>query len=312
MDEKIVAVESNSIFSELTPRNKEEIIQILKDNGHIAGFMGDGMNDLKAILKSDVGICVDTSAKAVKDASDVILLKKDLNVLEEGIIEGRRAFYNMSKYIKITTSSNLGNIIAIIIASFMLPFFPITSIQLLLLNLLYDIICLALPWDNVSSEDLKRPLSYSGRTLSRFMLFFGPISSVFDVITFIFLFYYLAPMLTGGAFNTLDEVGQLSFISIFQTGWFLESMWSQVLIIHMLRTKGMPIGDRRASPVVLIVTTLGIVILTMLVITPLGGFIGFSSLPLIYFVFLIGIVMGYLLIVSIFKYLYLKKYKNLI
>lgn len=231
-------IERTTVFAELSPKQKVQIVQTLQANGHTVGFLGDGMNDLPAIVESDVGISVDTAADAVKEGADVILLKKDLNVLEAGIQEGRKAFSNVSKYIKITASSNFGNIFSIVIASVFLPFFPMTSVQLLLLNLLYDMLCLVLPWDNVDQEACAQPLEWSGRTLGRFMRFFGPISSIFDLLTFAFLFFVLCPTVCHGSFASLaGSEEQLRFISLFQTGWFLESMWTQVLILHLLRTK---------------------------------------------------------------------------
>ena len=305
-------VEETEIFAELTPKQKTQIISVLQSNGHSVGFLGDGMNDLPAMLKADVGISVDTAAEAVKEAADVILLKKDLDVLEEGILEGRKAFVNMSKYIRITASSNFGNILAIVIASILLPFFPMSSVQLLLLNLLYDILCLVLPWDYVDMELCSRPLEWSGRTLSRFMLFFGPVSSVFDVITFCFLLFVFCPALCGGSFYTLDPAGQETFISLFQTGWFLESMWTQVLILHLLRTRKLPLIQSRSSTPVRIVTVAGILLFTGLAMTPAGSLIGMTPLPVTYFLFLFVVVAGYLLMVTGVKKVYVKKYRDLI
>lgn len=199
-----VCVERCTVFAELSPKQKMRIVQVLQDNGHTVGFLGDGMNDLPAITAADVGISVDTAAESVRECADVLLLKKDLNVLEAGILEGRNAFANMTKYIKITASSNFGNIFSIVIASVFLPFFPMTSVQLLLLNLLYDILCLMLPWDKVDDEACARPLEWSGRTLGRFMRFFGPISSFFDILTFGFLFFWLCPQICGGNFSVLS------------------------------------------------------------------------------------------------------------
>lgn len=192
-DELITSVEQASIFAELTPSQKSQIIQVLRENGHSVGFLGDGMNDLSAMTAADVGISVDTAAEAAKESADVILLKKDLNVLEQGIMEGRKAFANMSKYIRITASSNFGNILSIVLAGAFLPFLPMTAVQLLLLNLLYDILCMTLPWDNVDADIYDKPNVWSGKTLGRFMRFFGPLSSLFDLITFAFLYYFLLP-----------------------------------------------------------------------------------------------------------------------
>ena len=307
-----VAVEETDIFAELTPKHKSEIVDILQSNGHSVGFLGDGMNDLPAMLQAEVGISVDTAAEAVKEAADVILLKKDLGVLEEGILEGRKAFVNMSKYIKITASSNFGNILSIVVASIVLPFFPMTSIQLLLLNLLYDILCLILPWDNVDDEFYSKPLEWSGRNLSRFMLYFGPVSSVFDIITFGFLMFYLCPSICGGNFVDLGLVQKESFASLFQTGWFLESMWSQILILQLLRTKKIPFIQSRTSRPVILVMIMGILVFTTFAMTGMGSIMGMTPLPFIYFVFLFIVVTLYLLTVTLTKKLYVKKFGNLI
>jgi Mg2+-importing ATPase len=311
-DELPVKIEHTTVFAELSPKQKVRVLQTLQANGHTVGFLGDGMNDLPAMVESDVGISVDTAAEAVKEGADVILLKKDLNVLEEGIQEGRKAFANVSKYINITASSNFGNILSIVIASVCLPFFPMTSVQLLLLNLLYDMLCLVLPWDHVDEEICAQPLEWSGRTLGRFMRFFGPISSVFDIATFGYLFFVLCPSVCGGSFEALAGSGeQLRFITLFQTGWFLESMWTQVLILHLLRTQRVPLLQSKPSRPVMVVTLLGILLFTVLTFTPVGKLIGLTALPLSYFGFLVGIVLLYLLVVTWAKSWYRKKYHGL-
>lgn len=312
-DELPVKIEHTTLFAELSPKQKVQVLQTLQANGHTVGFLGDGMNDLPAIVESDVGISVDTAADAVKEGADVILLKKDLNVLEEGIQEGRKAFANVSKYIRITASSNFGNIFSIVIASVFLPFFPMASVQLLLLNLLYDILCLVLPWDHVDKDVLKKPLEWSGRTLGRFMRFFGPISSFFDILTFAYLFFVLCPALCGGSFASLaGSAEQVRFIALFQTGWFLESMWTQVLILHLLRTPKTPLFQSKPSRPVMIVTLLGTLLFTILTFTPFGGLIGLTPLPPLYFCFLAVVVFLYLLLVSLAKRRYLQKYHELL
>lgn len=308
-----VKLEHTTVFSELSPKQKVQVVQTLRSNGHTVGFLGDGMNDLPAIVESDVGISVDTAAETVKEAADVVLLKKDLNVLEEGIQEGRRAFANVSKYIKITASSNFGNIFSIVIASVFLPFFPMTALQLLLLNLLYDILCLALPWDQVDEEICAKPLEWSGKTLGRFMRFFGPISSIFDIITFAYLFFVLCPAACGGTFASLSGSGeQARFIVLFQTGWFLESMWTQILILHLLRTQRIPLLQSRPSRSVMLVTLLGTMIFTLLTFTPMGALIGLTALPPVYFVFLVVTVLFYLLWVTLAKRWYMRRYHELL
>ncbi len=312
-EELPLRLERTTLFAELSPRQKVQIVQHLRANGHTVGFLGDGMNDLPAIVEADVGISVDTAAEAVKEGADVILLKKDLNVLEEGIQEGRRAFANVSKYIKITASSNFGNILSIVVASVFLPFFPMTSLQLLLLNLLYDILCLVLPWDQVDEETCSRPLEWSGRTLGRFMRFFGPISSVFDILTFSYLFFVLCPAVCGGRFSSLVGSGrELSFIALFQTGWFLESMWTQVLILHLLRTPKLPLLQSRPSRPVMWVTLLGTLCFTILTFTPAGRLMGLTPLPPVYFAFLAVVVLLYLFWVTLAKGWYIRRHRELL
>ena len=312
-DEMPVRIERTTVFAELSPRQKAQILQTLQSNGHTVGFLGDGMNDLPAMVESDVGISVDTAAEAVQESADVILLKKDLNVLEAGIQEGRKAFCNVSKYIRITASSNFGNIFSIVIASVFLPFFPMTAVQLLLLNLLYDMLCLVLPWDRVDEEACARPLEWSGKTLGRFMRFFGPISSIFDIATFAYLFFVLCPSVCGGSFAALaGSAAQAQFVALFHTGWFLESMWTQVLILHLLRTRKMPLLQSRPSRPVMLVTMLGILFFTILTLTPVGRLIGLTALPPGYFGFLIGVVLLYLLLVTLAKGWYMKQYHELL
>ncbi|MCD8308837.1 MAG: magnesium-translocating P-type ATPase [Clostridia bacterium] len=306
------AVEYADVFAELTPKQKAEVIKILQENGHSVGYLGDGMNDLAAELQADVSISVDTAVDAVRESADVILLEKDLNVLENSVIEGRKAFSNMTKYCKITSSSNFGNILAIVIASILLPFLPMAALQLLFLNLLYDTLCLVLPWDNVDSEMLARPYEWSGKNLKRFMLCFGPISTLFDIITFAFLYFVLCPDVCGGSYAALNDMQRLTFISLFHTGWFLESMWTQVAILHLLRTKKIPFAQSRPATGVTVITICGIILFTVLAITPVGELLGFTALPVYYFGFLAAVVVSYLLIMSAAKKLYIKRFGELL
>lgn len=308
------AVEYGEVFAELTPNQKVEIIQVLRENGHTVGFLGDGLNDVPAICEADVGISVDTAVDAAKDAADVVLLDKDLNVLEEGILEGRKTFINMSKYIRITASSNFGNIFSIVCASAFLPFLPMTAIQLLLLNLLYDTLCIVLPWDLVDPEDYRKPREWSGKTLGRFMRWFGPISSAFDILTFLFLYFILCPSVCGGVtFDGLSDPAMIArYITVFQTGWFLESMWSQILILQMLRTAKIPFIQSRPSKSVVIITALGVVVFSGITMLPLGTILGLTTLPAGYFVFLFVVVLVYMFLTNRIKRRYVKQYHELI
>ncbi len=302
-EEQLIISQKTNLFTNVSPRQKSKIVKLLQAGGNSVGFLGDGMNDLPAIVSSDVGISVEQASDVVKEASDVILLKKDLNVLEEGILEGRKAFANTRKYIKITASSNFGNIFSIVIASIFLPFLPMTSLQLLLLNLLYDVLCLVIPWDSVDEDVYKKPQEWSGKNLGRFMRCFGPISSILDFATFAFLFFVICPLVGGE--------NREHFIAVFQTGWFLESMWTQVLILHMLRTKKIPFVQSKPAKIVTAVTLIGVVLFTVFTFTPLGAIFGLTVLPLEYFLFLIGIIVGYMILVSIVKKIYIRKYSEL-
>ncbi len=308
------AVEKIHVFAELTPGQKVRLVSALCQNGHTVGFLGDGINDIPALCEANVGISVDTAVDAAKDAADVVLLQKDLGVLEQGILEGRKTFTNMLKYIKITASSNFGNILSIVCASAFLPFLPMTAVQILLLNLLYDVLCIILPWDNVDEEETLSPRDWSGRTLGRFMLSFGPISSLFDIVTFLFLYYFLCPMLCGGAtyLNLTDPALRLQYVSFFQTGWFLESMWTQVLILHFLRTRRIPFVQSRASVPVICITLAGIVAFTAITFTEGASLFGLTKLPLWYLVFLLIVALLYMLLTTVVKTFYQKKYHELI
>ena len=313
-DELGKTVEDIHVFAELTPGQKVRIVSALRQNGHTVGFLGDGINDIPALCESNVGISVDTAVDAAKDAADVVLLQKDLSVLEQGILEGRKTFTNMLKYIKITASSNFGNIFSIVCASAFLPFLPMTSLQILLLNLLYDVLCIILPWDNVDEEETLSPRDWSGKTLGRFMLFFGPISSIFDIVTFLFLYYILCPLLCGGTtyLNMVDPVMQSQYVALFQTGWFLESMWTQVLILHFLRTRKIPFVQSSPSIPVVCTTFAGIIVFTSLTFTKSAGVIGLTKLPIMYFLFLFVVVLLYMLLTTVVKTVYQKKYHELI
>lgn len=311
-DVLLPAVEHTQIFAELTPAQKALVIDVLRQNGHTVGFLGDGINDLAAMYAADIAIGVDTAAPAVKEAADVILQQKELHILEAAVLEGRKTFANMTKYIKITASSNFGNILSVLLAGVFLPFLPMTAIQLLLLNLLYDILCLALPWDRVDAQIYERAQEWSGQGLSRFMLFFGPISSIFDGITFAFLYFLVCPTLCGGAFDTLSVSMQQQFIQYFHTGWFLESLWTQVMILHTLRTQQIPFLQSRPAPMVLLLTVCGVAFLSLAAFSPIAPYLGLSRLPLGYFGFIWLMVLCYGLAATWAKQRYLRKFHRLL
>lgn len=306
------AAEKTTVFAKLSPSQKARVVRLLRENGHSVGYMGDGINDAAAMKASDVGISVDTAVDIAKESADVILLEKDLMVLEEGIVEGRKTYANMIKYIKMTASSNFGNMFSVLVASAFLPFLPMESIHLILLNLIYDISCTAIPWDHVDREYLLKPRKWDAFSVSKFMIWIGPTSSVFDIATYLLMYFIICPAMLGGAYHQLDASAQAAFIAIFQAGWFVESMWSQTLVIHMIRTPKIPFLQSRASAPVTLLTFTGIAVLTAIPFTPLGTAIGLSALPAVYFAWLAGIILCYMVLATVMKKLYIKKYGELL
>lgn len=303
-----------NIFAKMSPSQKTRVIKILRDKGHCVGYMGDGINDSGALEASDVGISVDNAVDIAKESADVILLEKDLMVLEKGIIEGRKTYANMIKYIKLTASSNFGNVFSVLVASAFLPFLPMTSVHLILLNLIYDISCTAIPWDNVDKEILEKPKTWDASSVSKFMLWIGPTSSIFDITTYLLMYFVISPMFTNGLlFHQLtDPKMKVLYIAVFQAGWFVESMWSQTLVIHMIRTAKIPFIQSNASKQLTLLTLAGIVILTIIPFTEFGASIGFAPLPKIYSLYLAITIIFYMILVTIVKKLYIKKYKELL
>lgn len=314
--------EDVQVFAKLTPDQKARVVSVLRDNGHVVGYMGDGINDASAMKSSDIGISVDTAVDVAKESADIILLEKDLMVLEEGIIEGRKTYANMIKYIKMTASSNFGNMFSVLAASALLPFLPMMSIQLILLNLIYDCSCLAIPWDNVDEEFLRVPRTWDASSVGRFMIWIGPTSSIFDFMTYIFMYFVFCPLFVshGVLFNDLAHVYsgaalgqmQLAYIALFQAGWFVESMWSQTLVIHMIRTPKLPFIQSRASAPVMLLTMTGIALLTAIPFSPLGPTLGLGALPIEYFLFLIPCVLLYMALATSLKKAYVKRYGELL
>ncbi len=312
-EELFDSVDDTTVFAKLSPDQKSRVVRILQKKDKTIGYMGDGINDTLAMKKSDVGISVDTAVDIAKESADIILLEKDLMVLEEGIIEGRKVYGNMIKYIKMTVSSNFGNIFSILIASSFLPFLPMQPIHLLLLNLIYDISCIAIPWDNVDEEFIKRPKSWNTKSITRFMAWIGPISSIFDILTYIILYFIICPAVAGGEYTSLTtESSKLLFMMTFQAGWFIESMWSQTLIIHIIRTDKIPFIQSRASKSLTFLSLFGIALVTIIPFTQVGIALGFSKLPSVFFLWLALIMVLYILLVLIVKKIYIKKYNEFI
>ena len=302
-------VEKVTVFAKLSPDQKARIILQLKKNGHGVGYMGDGINDAPSMKVADVGISVDTAVDIAKETADVILLDKDLMVLETGIVEGRKVYANMTKYIKMTVSSNFGNIFSLLVASIFLPFLPMAPVHLIVLNLVYDLSCVALPFDNVDQDFLKQPHTWEAKSITRFMVWMGPISSVFDILTFIFLYFIIVPLVTGHHYVHGSE-SALQFIILFQTGWFIESMWSQTMVIHMLRTAKVPFVQSRPAWLVILMTLVAAFFVTSLPYGPLVNILRLAPLGLPYFLFLICIIFLYMFSVTVIKKFYIKKYKE--
>ena len=297
-DEKLSSiVDTTNIFAKLSPLQKSRIIKILQDKGHTVGYMGDGINDAAALRQSDVGISVDTAVDIAKESADIILLEKSLMVLEEGVIEGRKIFGNIIKYIKMTASSNLGNVFSVLVASAFLPFLPMLPIHLLLQNLFYDISQIAIPWDTMDKEYLKTPKKWNADDIGRFMIFVGPISSIFDITTFLVMWFVFKA-----------NVPEMQ--SLFQSGWFVEGLLSQTLIVHMIRTKKIPFIQSRATTPVLLLTVFIMISGIYIPFTSFGASIGLQPLPLSYFPWLVGILFFYCIVTQFVKTLYIKKFNS--
>lgn len=260
-------VQENDIFVKLSPSQKEEIVRNLKASGHVVGFMGDGINDAPALKMADVGISVDSGVDVAKEAADIVLLEKSLLVLEEGIIEGRRVFANIVKYIRMGASSNFGNMFSVVGASYLLPFLPMRPVQVLLNNLLYDFSQTGIPMDSVDAEQTAKPLKWNIGNIKRFMIFIGPVSSVFDYATFALMWFFFRTSAYVDPASTLQQKESLT--SLFQTGWFVESLLTQTLIVHIIRTRRIPfIGSRASLPMTL----------TTLIIMAIGAWLPYSAL----------------------------------
>ena len=292
-EELAKAVNTTSIFAKLAPNQKEHIIRALQRNGHVVGFMGDGINDAPALKAADVGISVDSAVDIAKESSDIILLENNLLVLEQGVMEGRRVFGNIIKYIKMAASSNFGNMFSVVGASAFLPFLPMLPLQLLTNNLLYDFSQITIPADNVDADWMKKPRQWKINGIQRFILFIGPISSIFDYLTFFMMLY---------VFNAGNSP------ALFHTGWFIESIFTQTLIIHVIRTNKIPFIQSIASwP--LIVSSIAIVsVASWLTISPLAQTLGFVPLPALYWLLLAIIMISYIILTQLVKTWFIHKF----
>ncbi len=284
-----------TVFAKMSPLQKARVVRSLQRLGHTVGFLGDGINDAPALHDADVGISVDTATDIAKESADIILLEKNLMVLEEGVIEGRITFGNIIKYIKMTASSNFGNVLSMLVASIFLPFLPLLPLQILVLNLLYDVSQLSIPFDRMDEEYLRKPRKWDAGDIGRFMKWIGPVSSIFDVTTFALLWYVF------GANSTAHQ-------SFFQSGWFIESLLTQTLIVHMIRTRRIPFLQSIAAAPVLALTT-AIILLGLLVpYTGIGAKIGMTPLPGMFFAWIALTVLTYAVLTQLMKLIYMRRY----
>jgi Mg2+-importing ATPase len=290
-------VKTTTCFSKLTPLQKTQIISILQEQENTVGFLGDGINDASALRQSDIGISVDSAVDIAKESADIILLEKDLMVLEDGVLEGRKTFGNINKYIKMTASSNFGNMFSVMFASAFLPFLPMMPIHLLIQNLLYDISQTTIPFDRMDPEFLRKPRRWDASDLKRFMIYIGPISSIFDIVTYLVMWH---------VFGCNSPEHQ----SLFQSGWFIEGLLSQTLIVHMIRTRKIPFIQSRATWPVIGMTTLVMVIGIVIPFTSFGASIGLQALPLSYFPWLVGILLSYCVLTQLVKNWYIRKFSG--
>jgi P-type Mg2+ transporter len=287
-------VERATVFAKVSPLQKARIIKTLQANDHTVGFLGDGINDAAALRDADVGVSVDTAADIAKESADIILLEKSLLVLEQGVITGRETFGNIIKYLKMTASSNFGNMFSVLVASAFLPFLPMMPLHLVILDLLYHLSQVAIPWDRMDKEYLQQPRKWDASDIARFMVWIGPISSIFDITT-----YYLMWFVFGA--NSPEHQ------SLFQSGWFIESLLSQSLIVHMIRTPKIPFLQSTASPPVLLVTGIVMAIGIVFPFSPLGASVGLQPLPLSYFAWLFATLLSYCVLTQIIKTIYVRR-----
>lgn len=309
--------EKTHLFAKLSPLQKARLVRVMRELlGHTVGFMGDGINDAAAMRASDCGISVDSAVDIAKESADIILLQKDLGVLERGIIEGRRTYGNLLKYLKTTVSSNFGNVLSVTVASLFLPFLPMSALQLVLLSLVYEIVCIALPWDTVDDAWTARPRAWDAASIKGFMLELGPVSSLFDIVTFAALFFVVCPATVGASWSELAGTGNVAgiatFAAIFQSGWFVESMWSQTLVVHMLRSPRLPSPRDHAAPALCALTVLGLALVTWLPASPIADALGLMALPASFFALLIGIVTAYIALTQLAKRRYIARHGELL
>ncbi|MCH4995207.1 magnesium-translocating P-type ATPase [Pectobacterium carotovorum] len=295
-DEQLgVLVEQRTIFARLTPLQKSRVLKALQGNNHTVGFLGDGINDAPALRDADIGISVDTGTDIAKESADIILLEKNLMVLEEGVIKGRETFGNIIKYLNMTASSNFGNVFSVLVASAFIPFLPMLAIHLLIQNLMYDISQLSLPWDKMDKEFLRKPRKWDAKNIGRFMLCIGPTSSIFDITTYALMWFVFAA-------NSVEHQ------ALFQSGWFVEGLLSQTLVVHMLRTQKIPFIQSTAALPVMLMTGLVMALGIYLPFSPLGPLVGLQPLPWEYFPWLAATLIGYCTVAQLVKRAYIRRF----
>jgi len=299
-------IEDANVFVKLSPAQKEEIVRDLRRNGHVVGFVGDGINDAPALKAADVGISVDSAVDVAKEAADIVLLEKSLLVLEEGILEGRRVFANIVKYIRMGASSNFGNMFSVVGASYLLPFLPMQPVQILTNNLLYDFSQTGIPTDTVDRELIAKPLKWNIGSIKRFMIFIGPISSIFDYATFalMWFFFHCSAFLDPAASAAQKE----GWAKLFQTGWFVESLLTQTLIVHIIRTKRIPFFGSRASAHLTMTTLIIMAIGAWLPYSPFAANLGMVPLPAIYWAWMALFLSAYALLTHWVKTRFFSRY----
>ncbi|MEN9357575.1 MAG: magnesium-translocating P-type ATPase [Pseudomonadota bacterium] len=285
-----IAAEKTTVFAKLSLTHKERVVRVLHEAGHVVGFMGDGINDAPALRAADIGISVDSAVDIAKEAADIILLEKSLMVLEAGVVEGRKTFANMLKYIKMTASSNFGNVFSVLVASAFLPFLPMLPMHLLVQNLLYDISQIGIPFDHVDEEFLKLPQRWNPDSLRHFMIYFGPVSSIFDIATFALMWF---------VFGAQGQTAESQ--TLFQSGWFIEGLLSQTLIVHMIRTRQIPFLQSRASWPLIAMTSLTMLAGLWIVMGPLASYFKLTALPLAYFPWLVVMLLAYMTLTQAMK-----------
>lgn len=288
-------IDDISVFAKLNPLQKVRVVKALRAKGHTVGFLGDGINDAAALKEADVGISVDNAVDITKESADIILLDKDLGVLYKGVINGRTTFGNIVKYIKITVSSNFGNMFSVLGASLFLPFLPMLPAHLLIQNLLYDISQTAIPWDRVDKDFIEKPKQWNASGISKFMLYTGPFSSLFDFVLFFVMWY---------VFKANSPADQ----TLFQSGWFILGLVSQVMIVHIIRTRSIPFYKRPASTPLIAISILVIVLGIMLPFSVFAPYLKLQPLPMSYFLWLAAILLSYALIMEFVKKWYIRRF----